>query len=345
VNVIQGLHGAVALVLLCSLLFAEEAGVPLPAPGELILLSAGLLIAAGGLNPWLFAPLAVASAEGGALAGYSWARLVGEHGLRALAGRLGQGERLEKVSVRLRAASPRQIAVSRLIPGVRVYTSLVAGAAGVSRWRFVAGITPAILVWVLVFTALGALVGVPAERYLSQLERLAVQGVLLVVIGVGAYLAARRVPAGHRGAFVWMPSAVRVVAALAIDVGVIASIVTGVLAILDTPMLAVLRGLIGGADVIAGWADTAIVIAVIAIGYFVAARRGTGATVGEALLGTTYLLGRRGGPLVPRPTRPGTPGATAELTPSVGNAGRREPPAPPRDPRRILGVRHQELAA
>ena len=307
-NVIQGLHGAVALVLLCSLLFAEEAGIPLPAPGELILLSAGLLIAAGGLNPWLFAPLAVASAEGGALAGYSWARLVGEHGLRALAGRLGQGERLEKVSVRLRAASPRQIAISRLVPGVRVYTSLVAGAAGVGRWRFVAGITPAILVWVLVFTALGALVGVPAERYLSQLERLAVQGVLLVAIGVGAYIAARRVPAGHRGAFVWTPSAVRVVAALAIDVGVIASIVTGVLAVLDTPMLAVLRGLINGADVIAGWADTAIVIAVIAIGYFVATRRGTGATVGEALLGTTYLLRRRG-PLVSRPTRPRTPGA------------------------------------
>jgi membrane protein DedA with SNARE-associated domain/DNA-binding transcriptional ArsR family regulator len=299
-NVIQGLHGAVALVLLCSLLFAEEAGVPLPAPGELILVSAGLLIAAGGLNPWLFAPLAALSAEAGALAGYSWARLVGAHGLRALADRLGQGERMDRVSVRLRAASPLQIALSRLIPGVRVYTSLVAGAAGVSRWRFLAGITPTVVIWVVVFTALGALVGVPAERYLTELERLAVQGVLLVVIGVGGYLAARRVPIGHRGAFVWVPSGVRVLVALAIDLGVIASIVTGVLAILNTPMLAVLRGLIGSADLIAGWADTVIVIAVIAIGYLVAARRGAGATVGEALLGTTYLRHRRGRPLLRR---------------------------------------------
>lgn len=322
-NLIQGLHGAVALVLLCSLLFAEEAGVPLPVPGELILLSAGLLIAAGGLNPWLFAPLAAASAEGGALAGYSWARLVGEHGLGALADRLRQAERLKKVSVRLQAARPLQITVSRLIPGLRVSTSLVAGAAGVNGWRFVAGITPAILVWVLVFTALGALVGVPAERYLSQLERLAVQGVLLVVIGVGAYLAARRVPVGNRGAFVGVPSAVRVVVALAIDVGVIASIVTGVLAILNTPMLAVLRGLIGGADVIAGWADTAIVMAVIAIGYLIAARRGTGATVGEAMLGITYLL-RRGAPLVSRPTYSRTPGASepAPKGDSMGTAAR-----------------------
>ncbi|PZR85712.1 MAG: hypothetical protein DLM67_25100, partial [Candidatus Nephthysia bennettiae] len=58
---IQGLHGTVALVLLCSLLFAEEAGVPLPTPGELTLVAAGLLIATGGLDPWLFLPLAVAS--------------------------------------------------------------------------------------------------------------------------------------------------------------------------------------------------------------------------------------------------------------------------------------------
>jgi hypothetical protein len=41
---IQGLHGTMALVLLCSLLFAEEAGVPLPTPGELTLIAAGLLI-------------------------------------------------------------------------------------------------------------------------------------------------------------------------------------------------------------------------------------------------------------------------------------------------------------
>jgi membrane protein DedA with SNARE-associated domain len=53
---IQGLHGTVALVLLCSLLFAEEAGVPLPTPGELTLIAAGLLIATGGLDPWLFLP-------------------------------------------------------------------------------------------------------------------------------------------------------------------------------------------------------------------------------------------------------------------------------------------------
>ena len=75
---LQGLHGVVAVVLLCGLLFAEESGVPLPfAPGEIVLLAAGLLIAAGGLDPYVFIPLAMLACIAGSVVGYSWARLVG----------------------------------------------------------------------------------------------------------------------------------------------------------------------------------------------------------------------------------------------------------------------------
>ena len=85
VNFLQGLHGAVALALLAGLLFAEEAGVPLPfAPGELTLLAAGLLISAGGLDPWVFAPVAVVACAGGSLVGYYWARALGDRGLESL---------------------------------------------------------------------------------------------------------------------------------------------------------------------------------------------------------------------------------------------------------------------
>src|SRR5579862_8262960 len=83
VNFLSGLHGAVALALLPALLFAEEAGVPLPfAPGELTLLFAGLLIASGGLNPYAFIPLALIACIAGSLVGYSWARAVGDRGLK-----------------------------------------------------------------------------------------------------------------------------------------------------------------------------------------------------------------------------------------------------------------------
>src|ERR1022692_4834414 len=112
---IQGLHGTVAILLLCSLLFAEEAGVPLPfAPGELTLIVAGLLIAVGAINPFVFLPLAVIACIAGALLGYSWAGLIGTSGLRSIAERLHQTKAFDLVETRLRTASSRDIALSRL---------------------------------------------------------------------------------------------------------------------------------------------------------------------------------------------------------------------------------------
>jgi membrane-associated protein len=278
---LQGLHGVVAIVLLCSLLFAEEAGVPLPfAPGEVTLLAAGLLIAAGGLDPWVFLPLAIACCLAGALVGYSWARLVGEHGLATVARRLGQAGNLERVSNRIRSAGPRAIAVSRLIPGLRIYTTLVAGAAGVERRTFLLGIAPATAGWVVAFVVLGAAVGLPVEHFLGAVERLAVQGAILIAIGLGGFVAIRRVPAGDRGAIVRIPGSLRIALALLVDVGLVASIVSGT--------VDVVRRVVG-AGVIAGWADALAVAAAVGIFYLVITRRGTGATAGEALLRTTYI--------------------------------------------------------
>lgn len=288
-SLIQGLHGVVALVVLCSLLFAEEAGVPLPVPGELMLVSAGVLIGTGGLDPWLYLPLAVACCFAGTLTGYGWARLVGEHGLRAAAERFHQTKHLDRVSARLRQAGAREVAISRLVPGLRVYTSLVAGAAGVDRRRFMIGAAPAIVAWVIVFTLLGAVVGVPAEHVLGQLEALIVQGGVLIVAGVGGYLAIRRTPEGGRVVLMRLPFNLRMAFALAVDMGLIASVVAGVLAIV--------RPLLRLGD-LAGWADVLLVVAVIGVFYSIATRRGQHATAGETLLGSSYLTQPTHDPLV-----------------------------------------------
>jgi membrane-associated protein len=283
---IHGLHGAVAIVLLCSLLFAEEAGVPLLfAPGELVLVAAGLLVATGGLDPFVFVPLAAASAEAGALVGFSWARLVGTRGLEHLAQRLRQAARFQRVTRRVRSAGPREIAVSRLIPGLRVYTTLVAGALGVERRTFLLGITPVTIAWVAFFTALGALVGAPAVRYLGALQNLAVEGSILVAIGTGAYLVVRRVPAASRAGLVQVPVPIRVLLALAVDLGIVASLVTGV--------AAVFRRLLG-AGAVNSWVDAVVLVAVVIVAYLVLTRRSTGATAGEALLGTNLPRHRPG---------------------------------------------------
>jgi membrane protein DedA with SNARE-associated domain/DNA-binding transcriptional ArsR family regulator len=289
---LSGLHGVVAIVLLCSLIFVEEAGVPLPfAPGELTLLAGGLLIAAGGLDPWVFYPLAFGVCVAGAMVGYSWARVVGEHGLTGLAVRFHQVKSLDRVATRVRSARPLGIGTSRLIPGLRIYTTLVAGAFGVRRRTFLEGLIPSAAIWVGVYVSVGVVAAIPVEHFLTKLARLAVQGGILLVIGVIGYLAIRRTPARDREPLVNVPGWIKTVLAALIDLGVVASILTGLLALIRR---------VTGTGVTAGWADAVVLVAALATLYLFVTRRSTGATLGEALLHTVYLR-RRATDDVPAP--------------------------------------------
>ncbi|MEO8899427.1 MAG: VTT domain-containing protein [Candidatus Dormibacter sp.] len=258
---------------------------PLPfAPGEIVLLAAGLLIAAGGLDPFVFVPLAMFACIAGSIVGYSWARLVGERGLIALAQRLHQQRGLERVTKRVRSAGWTGVALSRLIPGLRIYTTLVAGAVRVPRRTFIAAMVPSTVVWVGIFVALGTVVGIPVEHFFNRVEQLAVQGVILLVMGLGIFLAIRRTPPSTGAGLVRVPRGVRASIAAAIDIGVTASIVTGLLA---------LGRRLFGIGIGAGWLDVVIPMVIVGIIYIVAARRSAGATVGEALLQTSYVSGRQ----------------------------------------------------
>ncbi len=289
-NFLQGLHGAVALALLPALLFAEEAGVPLPfAPGELVLLVAGLLIASGGLNPYAFIPLSLFACAAGSLVGYSWARVVGDHGLRGLARRLRQQRNLERVEDRLRAAGWVKIGISRLIPGLRIYTTLVAGAVRVSRGSFLIAIAWSTVVWVGVFVSLGMLIGVPVVHFLDRIQQLALQGAILILMGVGCYLAVRKTPSSSGAGLVRVPRWIRVLLAAGIDIGVVASIVTGLIAVAR-----LLDFGFGGS-----WVDAVVTLLVVGAFYVIVARRSAGATAGEVLLQTSYVSGV-GVPVRPR---------------------------------------------
>jgi membrane protein DedA with SNARE-associated domain/DNA-binding transcriptional ArsR family regulator len=290
VNFLQGLHGAVALALLPALLFAEEAGVPLPfAPGELVLLFGGLLIASGGLNPYAFFPLVLFACISGSLIGYSWARVVGERGLAGLARRLRQQRNLERVEERLRSAGWLKIAICRLIPGLRIYTTLVAGAVHAPRRSFTIAIVTSTVVWVAIFVALGMLIGVPVAHFLDRIQKLALEGAILIVIGVGLYLAVRKTPSSSGAGLVRLPRWLRVLLAAGVDIGVVASIVTGLLAL----------GRLLGIGFGSGWLDAVVVLLVVGAFYAVVARRSAGATAGEVLLQTSYVSGVRV-PLRPR---------------------------------------------
>jgi membrane-associated protein len=279
---INGLHGTVAVLLLAALLYIDELGVPLPfAPNEALLLVAGLLIAGDAISPWVFFPVAVLSMSAGMLTGFSWASAVGSDRLRAFAGRLGAKQTYDRASARVRRATPVGIGVTRLIPGVRVYATLVAGAAKVDKRTFFAGALPAIVIWAAFFTMLGVLVGVPAEHFLRDVERLAVTGALFVLLGAGAYLAVRRVPSADERPAVLeeVPGKLRIVLALLVDLGIIATVVAG----FDRVTLSALQQLHP-----AKLTDVAILVSGAIVLYVVAARRGPGGTAGEGLFDVSY---------------------------------------------------------
>jgi membrane-associated protein len=279
-------HGTLAVVVFCLLLFAEEAGVPIPfLPGDLLLLAAGLLMANGDMSPFVFLPAAVTVAIAGAMVGYSWARLLGMTGVRALAERLRAAHHLQRASERVQLAGPLGIALWRLCPGMRINTTLLAGALGVRRRTFLLGIAPTVAVWVPAFTLMGAVAGGPVERAIRHVNHLAIQGALLMAIGLAAYLTARHIPAlgNSDGSVSASPGWQKISFAAMVDVAAIASLVIGVDAL--THLFFHLRE----PD---GWNDVVVVIAVTAIAYVLTIRRSVGLTAGETLLRVSYRARR-----------------------------------------------------
>lgn len=268
-----------AVAIICLLLFLEEAGLPLPiAPGEAVLLGAGLLIASGGDPAWLVIPLAYAAVIAGVFTAYTWAHWFGPKRLQALAVRLHSGGPYERAAARLRAANQLQIAGSRLLPGLRVYTSLVAGAVGLSRPRFMGGVLPASAVWVLVFIGLGFYVGVPVEHLISRFAAYGLGVGFIVVVALIWFFVARRIPPAEVADSVpESPGRWRVPTALAID------LVSALVVVVILSLLSVLaRGDLDDIVFAAG------IFALLSLLYLIVARHTVGFTLGEAVLDVRY---------------------------------------------------------
>jgi membrane protein DedA with SNARE-associated domain len=276
-----------AIAVICLLLFLEEAGLPLPfAPGEAVLLGAGLLIS-GGTDPvWLVIPLAFLSVLGGVATAYWWAHRIGPERLRSLARRLHAGGPYDRAAGRLRAANPLQIAGSRLLPGLRVYTSLVAGAVGLDRRRFMSGVLPASALWVVAFIGLGFFVGVPVERLLGRFAAYGVRAGLIVLIAVVWVLAARRIPVARRDEeSPTSPAQWRLPVALALDFVLVFAVVA-ILSLLSDLATQNLN------DVVLA----AVLFSLLSLVYILVARETVGFTLGEAVLDVRYHPPWRGDP-------------------------------------------------
>lgn len=275
---------ASGIAIVCGLLFLEEAGLPLPvAPGEAVLIGAGLLIAGGGAPVWLLVPLAYLAVVSGVLAGYAWAHLIGPRRVHKFAVRLHAGGPYDRAAARLKGATPLQISASRLLPGLRVYTSLVAGAVGVNLGRFMAGVVPASALWVVTFAGLGLFVGAPVERLLGRFEAYGLRALVVVVVVIVWVVAARRMPPSRfHGTTARDHEKLRLAVALTIDLLAIVGVAGA---------LSLMTGLAANdpGDLLFAVA----IFAILGILYLVVARQTVGSTLGEAFFDVRYHPRRR----------------------------------------------------
>jgi len=139
------------------LLFIEEAGIPLPAPGDTIILLAGAEVANGRAS----APSVVSLVVLATLCGSSILYWVSRLGGMTVLGRLCRfahipEERVEGVGRWLRSHPGPVIVFGRLTPGFRTITSIAAGTFGVAYLPFLVYTGISATIWAILYLILGA---------------------------------------------------------------------------------------------------------------------------------------------------------------------------------------------
>lgn len=150
---------------LFAVILVEEAGVPLPVPGDLFIAAMGVLAHS---QRAAFAPTALAVATAtvlGASALYLTARHAGRPLLLRVARRFGftaaREARVERWLARNGAAA---VVVGRLIPGLRIVMTVLAGALRLRHPTFVLGTALAGVIWATLYFWLGWALGAGWRR-------------------------------------------------------------------------------------------------------------------------------------------------------------------------------------
>jgi membrane protein DedA with SNARE-associated domain len=185
----------VAVLGLAALLFVKEAGVPVPVPGDLLVLGAGV---AAATDP----PSGLAALAAILVAGYAGGViqfLAVRGGLRRLfltvLARVGvPRQRIDALADRLRRGGARGVALARVTPGVRVPAIAASGLAALPLPAFSGGLVVGNTVFVSAHFALGFALGAPAVALLEASgPAIAVVGVaVLAIVGGLGWLILRR---------------------------------------------------------------------------------------------------------------------------------------------------------
>jgi len=168
---IGSLSGDLLIVVIAGLVFVEETGIPIPfAPGDLLLIIAGVAIASDTVDPAPMVSALLLATILGAMVGREVFAAVGRPALLRAADSLGFRPALNRTTDLLQRRGAPAVFIGRLIPGLRITTTQVAGVSKISRLTFAAGLIPSVVVYIAIFVGLGALVGQPAVRMFHRAE-------------------------------------------------------------------------------------------------------------------------------------------------------------------------------
>src|SRR5918911_1101085 len=150
-------HGLIAAF---AFLLIEEAGVPVPVPGDVLMLVLGVHARRGVVPLWQAIGATWLGTMIGSTCLYYGCRLAG----RALVYRYGRfirltPERLDAAERWLKEHGSRAVFLGRLVPGLRIVTAVACGVFSVPVWVFVPAMALGALLYIVVYTLLGYFLG------------------------------------------------------------------------------------------------------------------------------------------------------------------------------------------
>ncbi|HEY3058437.1 MAG TPA: DedA family protein [Chloroflexota bacterium] len=152
-------HGLLAAFVV---LLVEEAGVPVPVPGDFLMLYLGVRAGEGWVPLWQAIVVMELATIVGATVLYTAARLGG----RGLVYRYGRfirltPERLDNAETWLKQHGSRAVFLGRLLPGLRIVTAVACGVFEVPPRIFLPAMSLGALLYIVVYTLLGYYFGQP----------------------------------------------------------------------------------------------------------------------------------------------------------------------------------------
>ena len=181
------------LALIVGILFIKEVGVPVPVPGDLLVIGLGVGAADGRFAPIVALGAAVAATIVGGCIQFGLVRGPGRGALLRLLRRFGVGEeRLDRQAERFRRRGATAVAVARMTPGVRVVAVAAAALAAVPFARFAVGLGVGNGVFTTGHFALGMGFGAAAGGIVAGLLAPLLVLLALAVVGIAGWAWIRR---------------------------------------------------------------------------------------------------------------------------------------------------------